>query len=1104
MVEEYVRRFGNLVSADNAKELSPDYAASKETRALYSVAVHEPSRFLAEKVYEELLRRPAREGQEDVAIFTAGGPGAGKTTAIESALGRDLLAKAQVVFDSTMGNGQEARRRIDAARAAGKEAWVVYVHRHPVDAFSGVLTRALETGRVIPIDALVDSHEGARRVVRELRKLYAPDPGFRVHFIDNTRWGEQAVLTVPGTVEGVEYDRGEVEREARAALERGRLDGWVTDAVYRAVGGRAEDGAQRLPGADRRTVREGAEPGRRGSRSGSPGLARLFEPLPLAPGAPAALPSHAHVVPRPIARLEDAGERIGGARKERWAVRGLQASDLEGMSGGEQAQVVIKSNIWRPDYAGMVAAGAEPQAAALVKLVYDRLAAQPRDDTPDGRRRYVQMLGIVRDVYGSVRTTADVDAAVSKLDELVQAAGERWLLRHSVYKDRRDPFERSGDLRRAERLLEQGFPQIEPWRRHFELVQAGDDWRLYQKSARGREYVGEYGSQEQATEVARGRYEAAKGSGVKVTLPNRPHLDELARSGPERRGERQITGEDFLRDFGFRGVEFGNWAASDERQRLVDLAYDGLCDLAEIVRVPRRALSLNGTLGLAFGARGSGRAGAHFEPGRLVINMTKLRGAGSLAHEWGHALDHYFGELDRQRAYQGLPRQVSSSYRPSARNVQYPANLRPEMAAAWQDVVKALVFRPRSRQESVDEALRALEKARANLAYAEANLSKVAVDGPGAKQFRDWIERHGRPQVAAREAHLADAQAGDVLPSLVSTDFYREAQRLSGASGAAGYWARPTELLARAFEAYVFDRLQADALRCDYLVHGVEETRYAKGYKGNPYPVGRERQTLNEAFDKLFAAMRSRETERGVALYEVRPPGAEMPAVELAEMIRRRFGRFGQVVESADAFRVRFRDGLGDLVIQVGRTFEYDPRASPRGDSLRAGEIVTGATQRLSADVLIRLREGSADATTLGHEELHALFVLGRLRPTEIDALWRQHGYHHEKYRGNPDAAEIAFDMAGERVAATVGRLIAERLAAEAKQVVARQPSWFERLWVWVRRLYECVRWPAAERVKERIVSGAVYLRRPQDSVRAERLDRLFAATQRRPHLRAR
>ena len=77
-------------------------------------------------------------------------------------------------------------------------------------------------------------------------------------------------------------------------------------------------------------------------------------------------------------------------------------------------------------------------------------------------------------------------------------------------------------------------------------------------------------------------------------------------------------------------------------------AYDGLLDLADVMGIPPKAISLNGELALAFGARGQGLSGAraHYERDKVVINLTKMNGAGSLAHEWFHALDHYLGRQD--------------------------------------------------------------------------------------------------------------------------------------------------------------------------------------------------------------------------------------------------------------------------------------------------------------------------------------------------------------------------------------------------------------------------------------------------------------------------
>src|SRR5690606_29884440 len=123
------------------------------------------------------------------------------------------------------------------------------------------------------------------------------------------------------------------------------------------------------------------------------------------------------------------------------------------------------------------------------------------------------------------------------------------------------------------------------------------------------------------------------------------------RTGADRRAGLDVTPEQFEQAFGFRGVQFGNWVAQGagkkDRQGMLNEAYDALHDLAEIIGVPTRAISLDGTLGLAFGARGKGWASAHFEPNTLVINLTKTRGAGSLAHEWFHALDNYFARMRR-------------------------------------------------------------------------------------------------------------------------------------------------------------------------------------------------------------------------------------------------------------------------------------------------------------------------------------------------------------------------------------------------------------------------------------------------------------------------
>jgi len=114
------------------------------------------------------------------------------------------------------------------------------------------------------------------------------------------------------------------------------------------------------------------------------------------------------------------------------------------------------------------------------------------------------------------------------------------------------------------------------------------------------------------------------------------------RVGADHRGGIDSTPETFLDTFHPYGVEFGNWQT--DRAACLNQTHDALCDLAGVVRMAVDSLTFGSRLSLAFGARGHGKASAHYEPGRRVINLTKTNGAGCLAHEWFHAYDHHAGD----------------------------------------------------------------------------------------------------------------------------------------------------------------------------------------------------------------------------------------------------------------------------------------------------------------------------------------------------------------------------------------------------------------------------------------------------------------------------
>ncbi len=123
--------------------------------------------------------------------------------------------------------------------------------------------------------------------------------------------------------------------------------------------------------------------------------------------------------------------------------------------------------------------------------------------------------------------------------------------------------------------------------------------------------------------------------------------------GDPSRLKRDLTAEDHIKYFGLRGLQFGNSMSDAERQRWLNNVGLALLDLGRIIGLSKaemHALSVGG-VAFAYGARGRGRASAHFEPGQRVINLTRQSGPSAIAHEWAHLFDHGFPSLNTNKQY---------------------------------------------------------------------------------------------------------------------------------------------------------------------------------------------------------------------------------------------------------------------------------------------------------------------------------------------------------------------------------------------------------------------------------------------------------------------
>ncbi|MBC1011620.1 hypothetical protein FSG07_005010 [Escherichia coli] len=392
------------------------------------------------------------------------------------------------------------------------------------------------------------------------------------------------------------------------------------------------------------------------------------------------------------AKIEDFGEEIKGAAKHRYA----QLAEAMGktLEDGEYATQPLSKLFPKPDYARLEKEGVDSDTLAMMALYRSEIPTRTSRNmqkwisiVKSGREATAGMLegkipaaklADMMDSKPGLRSMSDTWKLLRTLSALQIDKASGYRVRSGVYSfvggKRYDPPQMMYSLRDSkgrdlffsesrDELLKKAkayFDEQGSRERETPATSADDriTFDVYRHKASGDIFIG-YGKNRQKL---KGGFESARDAHDYV----RTHRDELVnqvkalrevsreeqrnatnrdRTGPERR-KGDVSPEQFSDAFGFRGVQFGNYVEGPRRQADLNRAYDSLHDLADVLNVPTKALSLNGRLGLAFGARGKGKAAAHYEPGEVAINLTKGNGPGALAHEWFHSLDNYFGRYD--------------------------------------------------------------------------------------------------------------------------------------------------------------------------------------------------------------------------------------------------------------------------------------------------------------------------------------------------------------------------------------------------------------------------------------------------------------------------
>ena len=225
---------GRIVNADLARELSPDYVANRTL----SAAVHEPASAFTKEHYARLLDSDVPVGKENRVLFTAGGTGAGKTTALEDALINKTVS-SHIIYDTNLSGVPSSIKKIDQALDADKQVVVAFVYRDPIESLTGggplgtgAIQRAERMGRTVPVNIHAKTHVRSTETVKDLAEHYEGNPNVEIRLIDNTR-GKGKALDAGNDLSGLpKYNYNNLLKEAEDELAKALQEGWISRKVY--------------------------------------------------------------------------------------------------------------------------------------------------------------------------------------------------------------------------------------------------------------------------------------------------------------------------------------------------------------------------------------------------------------------------------------------------------------------------------------------------------------------------------------------------------------------------------------------------------------------------------------------------------------------------------------------------------------------------------------------------------------------------------------------------------------------------------------------------------------------------------------------------------
>jgi len=301
--------------------------------------------------------------------------------------------------------------------------------------------------------------------------------------------------------------------------------------------------------------------------------------------------------------------------------------------------------------------------------------------------------------------------------------------------------------------------------------------------------------------------------------------------------------------FGLRDIQAPKEGAGyTQVNQLLD-AYHNLQWMMHSLGLPNKTIGLDGSLALSLPDRPT-RFLAAYSPGKKEVIMPQR--SNSFSHEWAHALDYYilekYGTSDPSKDIKG----ITGLVRRTAKSGERP----------W------LSQAPNNVQEAFGNLINALF-----LDKAELSLKIMQLEQDIAKSEARQLKT-GKPNktLVKKREQLLKLQEGSGRTQITPTKFKQQSSQFGDMQvpNRKNYYKLPTEMFARAFEAYIAQSVEASGGSNEFITKGdaayqiaLDQVKGADIRLAMTFPKDSERHNILLAMDQLMRAIRNESIAEG-------------------------------------------------------------------------------------------------------------------------------------------------------------------------------------------------------------------------------------------------